>query len=252
MKEASLKLQDRTILLVGPFSGVTQAIIRTMTEMGADVAYIDNTNPNAGRYTEGINEAREVHQHYGRAAYFNFPMNEEKEINEALGRMVESFGRMDAMVNTHPLAWGEKVDHAAAISRCEILTGRLLPFFEAKLRGRLIFLLEDPATVKFGTPSTSDAARSALLKFIETQAALYRAKNVTVNGLSLGLTEEFILRTFPGSGSIRKSLEELKKTTPELKIVETNEIGLATAYLAGGMSASLTGQVLRLTQGMHL
>ena len=51
MKESSLKLQDKTVLLAGPFNGVTQAIVRAFTEFGADVALVCEAQ--AGRYVDG-------------------------------------------------------------------------------------------------------------------------------------------------------------------------------------------------------
>lgn len=252
MKETALKLQDKTIFLTGPFNGITQAILRTMTEFGADIAYVSDHSPHASRYVDGINEAREVHPYYGRAAFLNFPVNRPEDTKEALAKMAETFGRMDVLIDANPLAWS-KESCGNGLKTSDRLAEEVLPFLKAKQRGRIVFIYEDASLdglVK--TESIGDEARTQLLSQIQKLATKTQSDNVTVNALALGVTEDFILRHFPQNGSIRKCLEELQNSHPQLKLVESSEVALGAAYLASALCASLTGQVLHLTHGFHL
>ena len=251
MKDSALRLQDKTILMTGPFNGTTQALLRTMTEFGSDIAYVSADNPNSGKYVDGINEARETNPHFGRAAFFHLPMSTEEEIAEGFGRVAETFGRMDVMIDASPLAWTE--DTAKGLDSAGVMAARALPFFYAKQRGRLIYVFEDASIARLNLPvSMSDDARARLTAKIEDLARENRAKNVTVNGLSLGVTEDFVLRHFAKVGSIRRAMDELSASHEGLKLVESTDVGLGAAYLASALSGSLTGQVLRLTHGFHL
>lgn len=255
MADSSLRLQDRTVLISGPFNGISQGLIRTMTEFGSDVAYINQETPNAAKYMDSINEMREVHTEYGRAAYFQLPMTSEKEIAEALGRVTESLGRVDIWMDVTPMTWHQITSSESieqALNSCRALTERVLPFLVAKQKGRIIFVFEDECLQRLKLPMLSESLRNKLREIIERTASNQGGKNITINGLSLGITEDYILRHFAKTGSIRKALDEIKKTHPEAKLVESSEVGLNAAFLASAMSGSLTGQVLRLTNGFHL
>ncbi len=251
MKDSALRLQDKTVLLVGPFNGITQACMRTLTEFGCDVGFVSNQTPNAARYVDGINEAREVHAHYGRAGFFHMPLTKESEVMEALGRVTESLGRIDAVVDASPLAWDTSTTESA-VELCTMIAQKCLPFLLAKQRGRLVYLYEDTALEKIVPATNISGFRDLLNEKINELAKMHFAKNVTVNGISVGVTDDFLLKVFPKSPSLKKSFEELQKTHPTLKLVEYHDVALGVAYLVSALSGSLTGQTLRLTQGYHL
>jgi enoyl-[acyl-carrier-protein] reductase (NADH) len=251
MKDSAFRLQDKTVLLAGPFNGTTQSIVRTMTEFGADIGFISEQS--VGRYVDGINEAREVHPEYGRAVHYNLPAKTDQQIQEVLGRVVGSLGRMDALIDASPLGWNATTDPEAARQACLTLAEKIIPFLVAKQRGRIVYLLEDPSLDKLREGDhVSQGCREILTGLVENLAKKYRANNVTVNALSLGATDDFLLRTFPKSPALKRSFEELQKANPGIKLVDFNDVGLGTAYLTSALSASLTGQFLRLTHGYHL
>lgn len=252
MTDSALRLQDKTILLTGPFNGVTQALVRMMTEFGSDIAFISQDTPNAIRYIDGVNEAREIRPQYGRAAYLHLPTNNAEEIREALGRMVETFGRMDILIDAYPLTWNDKTDADKALERCRLFNEAVIPFLIAKQKGRVIYLFEDECLGRLNVPALPENLKRALETHIAESSRSLLGKNITVNGLSLGVTEDFVLRHFAKTGSIRKSLQELQQTHANIKLVESTDVGLGTAYLASALSGSLTGQILRLTHGFHL
>lgn len=252
MRDSALRLQDKTILLHGPFNGVTQAILRALTEFGCDVAYLSDQSPHASRYTDGINEAREVHQHYGRAAHFNMSVKSDKDVQEALGQVTGSLGRIDALIDASPLGWDAKTDATSAIEISARLAEQCVPFLLAKQRGRLIFVFEDSCLELISPATNTSGYRDILTEKIEELAKKYIGKNVTVNGLSIGVTDDFLLKNNPKSPSLKKSLEALQTNHPHLRLVEYQDVALGAAYLASALSASVTGQVLRLTQGFHI
>ncbi len=254
MKDSSLRLQDKTVLLTGPFNGITQAILRTLTEFGCDVGYVNDQAAYASKYTDALNEARDVHPEYGRAAHIGLSLSSDKQIQEALGRIVESLGRMDALVDTSPLAWNAQSDPTASTNLTLGLAEKLIPFFLAKQRGRVIYLFEDSTLDRMSPSPVASGCREALLNNINVLAQRHRLQNVTVNAIALGTTDDFLLKIFPKSISLKKSFAELQSLFPEpnLKLVEFHDVGLSVAYLASALAAGVTGQVLRLTHGAHL
>jgi len=252
MKDSSLRLQDKTILLVGPFNGVTQACVRALTEFGCDVAYVSSDSPNAARYTEGINEAREVHAHYGRAVHYHLPLKTPADVQEALGAVTQSLGRIDALVDASPLSWNSETSSENAVDVCMALAEKCVPFFLAKQRGRLVFLFEDACLEEIVPTTNTSTFRDMLMEKIEELAKQYIGKNVTANGVAIGVTDDFLLKTNPKSPSLKKSLEDLQKEHPHMRLVEFQDVALGVAYFVSALSASVTGQTLRLTAGYHL
>ena len=252
MRDSGLKLQDKTILLVGPFNSVSQALMRVMTEFGADIALVNDQPTYAARFAEGINEAREARPDFGRAAAFSLPLRNENEIREALGRVVESFGRMDTMIDVSALSWNGQTDLEAALANSMKLVEAVKPFFQAKQRGRVIYIFEDASLERLGLPVVPAASREALIHQIQGAALACTPLNIAVNGLGIGVTEDFVLSRFPKSASIRKSVDEMQKSHARLKLVESNDVALAAAYFASALSGCVTGQILRLTHGFHL
>jgi NAD(P)-dependent dehydrogenase (short-subunit alcohol dehydrogenase family) len=253
MKDSALRLQDKTVLLTGPFNGTTQAVLRTLTEFGCDVGFVCDQPGYAGKYVEGINEAREVHSEYGRAAHLNLPLNTDQQIQEATGRIVESLGRMDVLIDATPLAWSAQTQAEKTVALSLNLAEKIIPFFIPKQRGRVIYIFEDPSLAALHPLPAANGCREGLIAMMEALAKRYRGQNVTVNALSLGVTEDFLTKIYPKSPSMKKSLIELQeKSGQTLKMVEFHDIGLSTAYLSSALSASVTSQVLRLTHGAHL
>lgn len=252
MKDSALKLQDKTVLLLGPFNGVTQALMRTMTELGADVAFVNDQAPLATKYADAVNEAREIHQDYGRAAHFGLPLKTVEHVREALGRVAETLGRMDVLVDASPIGWNDKTDVTEALKFTDMLSEQLMPFFQVKKRGRIVYIFEDPKLSALGINTIVSNYQEQLTEHIRKTAATAREKQITINGLALGITEDFVLRHYPKSGSIRKTLTEIQGTHPAARLVENVDINLCLAYLASQQGASLTGQVLFLNHGFGL
>lgn len=252
MRDSSLRLQDKTIMLVGPFNGVTQACVRALTEFGCDVAYVSQDNPNAHRYIDGLNEAREVHAHYGRAVHYHMPLKSPEQVQEVLGAVTQSIGRIDALVDATPLTWNAQTEAKNAVDVCVELAEKCVPFFLAKQRGRLVFLFEDECLERV-VPTTNTATfRDMLTEKMAELARNYIGKNITANAVAIGVTDDFLLKHNPKSPSLKKSLEALQSEHPTMRLVEYQDVALGVAYLISALSASVTGQTLRLTQGFHL
>lgn len=252
MRDSALRLQDKTILLVGPFNGVTQACVRALTEFGCDVAYVSHDTPNAHRYIDGLNEAREVHAHYGRAVHYHMPLKSPEQVQEVLGAVTQSIGRIDALVDASPMAWDTHTDSKNAVDVCMALADKCVPFFLAKQRGRLVFLFEDECLERLVPTANTATFREMLTEKIGEMAKTYIGKNVTANAVAIGVTDDFLLKHNPKSPSLKKSLEALQKEHPTMRLVEYQDVALGVAYLVSALSASVTGQTLRLTQGFHL
>jgi enoyl-[acyl-carrier-protein] reductase (NADH) len=157
---------------------------------------------------------------------------------------------MDVFVDASPIGWPSDVDVAERLRLGQVMSEQLVAFFKARQRGRIIYLYEDRVLKNVGVDGWLSTYQDRLESHIAEAAALLKDQAVTVNGVALGVTEDFILKFFSKSGSIKKSLVELQSKTKGVRLVEHSEIAGALAYLACPASSSVTGQILRLTYGL--
>ena len=102
MRESYLKLNDRTVVLVGPVSQVTRAVVTILSEQGCDVAMVVNQNIREAQiFADNMNEAREIHHNYGRVAAIESELESTAACTDAISRVAEVFGSIDIMIDTH-------------------------------------------------------------------------------------------------------------------------------------------------------
>lgn len=248
-----LSLKERTALIYGPFTTTVQSIMMGLTQMGADCVLLDTDNSASIRFCNQLNDAREVNPKFGRAISIKNPLRNENDIKDAIGSAAQSFGSVDLFidakvtnrVNTFKI--GESLasldeDIHTNFKVSVMLTHAVLNFFKNRKRGRIVYLMNH----QYPDPVLA-AARGALIQFADQLSKVVSEHNITVNTLSLGMTEEWILAQFPQAKSIKEALDLLKQKEPHLKITEPDKITNAISFLLGTSGACVNGQNIKLS-----
>jgi NAD(P)-dependent dehydrogenase (short-subunit alcohol dehydrogenase family) len=241
MMKESLRLQDKSVLIHGDFSGLTQALIRDFTEQGADVGFINHEKPQTARYLENVNDGRQVHANLGRAAQIDVEVKDKASASEAVGRMAEVFGRIDILVDVRVSALKEPEVNAA-----ELLMAQVEPFFKSKKKGRVVFVREDESLSTVLHNSVGVNVAEEFLPWASKLSKDWAAPGFGINTVTVGLTEDLILKKFPQGKSIRSSLETLQKEMPGLQLIDANDITSVVLFLSSVGASGLTGQRLRV------
>lgn len=256
--DIQFNLRERTVVIAGPFTTTLQNIMMGLTQLGADVALIDKDAGNATRFCQSLTDQREVNEKQGRAIAIAADLQNPAVVKEALGKVAHSFGSLDIYIDAHlwnsatPMTLdGDQTDLDPIIQmnlkRPLMITQQIMNYLKGRKRGRVLFLMNQG--VASGNPSDifTAAARSGLIQFSKTLARQIHDLNVTVNVLSVGLTEEYVLGQFPGSTSIKDAVEKMKAQDPTLKITEHDKITNSVLYLVSQFGAAVTGQTITLT-----
>lgn len=251
--ENGFSLRERTALIYGPFSSTVQSLVMGLTQMGADCVLLDFDNNASQRFCNQINDSREINPKFGRALGIKSALKTSQDVKDAISSAASSFGSVDLfidaqLVNTpNKYQIGQPLDYMRDevhqnFEVSVMLTHAVLNFLKSRKRGRILYLLNEnyPDPVVAG-------ARGALVPFAKALAKQVVEHNVTVNVLSLGLTEEYILSQFPGSPSIKDAVAKLKEKDPSVKITEPDKVTNTVAYLVSNLGAALNGQVVSLT-----
>lgn len=258
MEAGEFKLQERTALLIGPCTTTMQSIAMTLTSFGCSVAMVDANADTHARFAERLMDAREINPKAGRAAAFSIDLKSPNGPKDAVGKAAESFGGIDIYVDglisldTTNLKDSSPEDLKRLIHENfevpVLITHSVLKFLEGRRRGRVIYLTYDLHSAGFPAHSVSGAARNGLVNFSKSLAREVAASRVTVNCLSMGVTEELLLSYGKGQLSIQAAQTELQKKYPDAILTEADKIAQTVAFLASSMGAGVSGQTVTVTQ----
>lgn len=251
-------LREKTVVLLGPFSTIVQNLMLGLSANGADVVFIDNNANQAQKFCTNINDMREANDKLGRAICQVADLNNRTSIQDAIGKAASTFGSVDiyvdAMLSNHPSPFplgGEDVNldqhFQNNLKTTLIATQFVVNYLKGRKRGRVLYLLNDSLSRGIPMDACATAMRTGLIGFASALGRQVSEFQITVNCLSLGLSEEYLLGHFPDSPSIKEAVEKMKSIDPLFKITEPDRITNTVLFLLSAAGSAINGQHLRLT-----
>ena len=240
---------------MGPVTSLTHTCTSFFTENGADVAIITNDAQGAQRFASNINDLREANSSFGRALAINCLFENKKQISEAIGQATEYFGGVESMIDFHiPTPNGDlKSDEAkkgfitqleSYINISTIISEVALDYITQRERGHLIYLIHNLCLYEPVKTTKFDFYSDHILELAQKLN-----KTSSVNCVSLGLTEGYLVNRFENK-NIADALKKIKKERPLAKLVENTDIANHLAYISGGLSRGLNGQIININYGL--
>jgi 3-oxoacyl-[acyl-carrier protein] reductase len=249
--DTSLRLNEKTALVTAGCSSLGRVLALRLSELGVHVAMVDGPGKGGDRLAEEIMNLREVHERRGKGAFFQATYAEPQAMIDCVGRAAESFGGLDILVDAQLL------DAEANFSRGKnenfderlnedfknslVLTKKACDIFRVRKKGRIIFLV--PETQLAGLDGWGPT-REGFLKYTSALAREFLQEQVTVNGVAVGPTEEYLMKRRPGAKSIQAAHQELFKDKPLIKIAEPQDTANLIAFLASPLASGVTGQCI--------
>ncbi len=252
-------LNDKTVVLAGPFGLLMQNLVSRLAEHGADVAVITDDVKSAGRVCQNIMDMREVSEKFGRAAAFEGKIENEKAAENSFSQSAETFGGTDVFIDTHLFslnipffAEANSSDVSGlfqnAFQKTQTLTNTASAFLKSRTKGRIIYLLHE--LDMWAAEKASSPIFSQFSKYVADTSSKLAEQNTAVNALAIGVNEEYLLTRFSKAQTIQQSLQKLQKTIPHARLVDYSEIANITSFMASSMSSGLSGQVIRSNHGL--
>lgn len=256
--DIQFNLRERTVILAGPFSSTLQNIMIGLTQLGADVALLDKDAQQAVKFCQNITDQREVNEKQGRAIAIPADLSDRAQLKEAVGKVAQTFGSVDIYIDAHlynqptPMALiNDESDLDAIILRNLkiplMLTQNIIGYLKGRKRGRILYLINQPVLNNSAQDLFTAAARTGLIQFTKSFAKQIHDLSVTVNVLSIGLTEEYVLGHYPEGKSIKETVEKMKTLNPTFRITEPDKITNSVVYLVSQFGNAVNGQVIALT-----
>jgi 3-oxoacyl-[acyl-carrier protein] reductase len=254
----SLNLHQRVALIAGPMTTTVSSIVMTLTRMGADCVILDPDKTVASPFINQINDSREISDKYGRAMAIQTEMKTPEQIKDAVGKAATTFGGLDIYIDANMIQKPSPIRLDGGIDLVDdmldrhlklplMLTQAVIGYLKSRKKGRIIYLLNDSPVAKIKEDVMAHGVRSGLIDFASALAKQTSEFNVTVNTLTVALTEEYILAHDPESKSIKEAMEKMKAIDPSLKITEADKISQTVAFLVSPMGATMNGQKFSLS-----
>lgn len=254
-------LNDKTIVLAGPFGLLMQNLISRLSEHGANIAVVTDDVKSASRVCQNIMDMREVSEKFGRAAAIEAKITDNKSAENSFSLSAETFGGIDVLIDTHLFglnipffaeANGPSADNInnvyhKAFNLTQLMTTTAAAFLKARTRGRILYLLHELDI--FAAEKCGSKVFSTLANFIHDIGLNLAEQNTSINALAIGVNEEYLLSRFSKAQTIQKSLLQLQQTIPHARLVDYSEIANVTSFMASPMSSSISGQILRCNHG---
>jgi NAD(P)-dependent dehydrogenase (short-subunit alcohol dehydrogenase family) len=245
----SERLVGRVALITGGDSGIGRAVAVHFAREGADVAiaYLNED--------EDAEETRRLVEAEGRRCIaFRGDLGYEERCRECVTRVVDTFGRVDILVNNAaeqhvcedlaeiPAEQVERTFRSNIFAQI-YLTKAALPHMKA---GASI-ICTTSITAYRGQPTLVDYAstKGAILAFIRSMAAQLAEKGVRVNGVAPGpIWTPLIPASFDA-----ERVAEFGKGQPLGRVGQPSEVAPCFVFLASEDASYMTGQVLHPNGG---
>ncbi len=254
-----LGLKDKIALVTGAGSqtGFGKGIAMTLAREGCDVIILDKD-------LEGANQTVAEIKAAGRKALsFKVDLTGSAEVNEAVKKALEEFGRIDILVNnagmsTPPKAFIDKneaewdPDIDINLRSVFICTRAVLPQMLERKSGKIINISSGVGTMGLANSSIYSAAKAGVMAFTKSLAKEVIGSGVNVNSVSPGLGDTGFLR----SSGLLKTAETPPEFTkavsadiPAGRMTTPRDIGNMVAFLVSDVSSDIVGQIFDVDGG---
>jgi NAD(P)-dependent dehydrogenase (short-subunit alcohol dehydrogenase family) len=239
-------LKDQIALVTGASRGIGRAIALSLARAGAHVAL-------AARTEEALRQvASEIEQAGSQALPIPMDAHDRSQIEGAVARTAETFGRLDILVNnagtiilkpfveTTVDQFREQMElhYMATVIACKAA----LPIMQRQRGGKIINMSSISGTVGYDWHSAYSPAKGAIIRFTEAIAKELKPDYINVNcigpnAVDTGLFDEWIA----------ESNVELDRTD----WIQPDEVGELVVFLSSPSARSITGETI-VMQGIYI
>lgn len=257
MAEQNLNLRERTTVITGPLTNLTQNIASLFAQNGSDIVFVDKNIDACQRMAGVINDQREISDKYGRATSIKCNFETAKACHEALGQAAHTFGSIDIYIDTlfgttaAPLRGDESLSNFENLINSELkptfyFAQQVASYLKNRKRGRMVFVV--PAGVAHGSSidTVHSLVRGGLSSFAKSLSLELSDQSTTSNVLAIGPTEEYLLQHFPETHSAKEALEKYKAIDPKAKLVNSESVAGTLIFLCSALGNAINGQTLTL------
>jgi gluconate 5-dehydrogenase len=249
-------LDGRVALIVGGHGELAAAMAGGLADRGASIAFAARKEPLCGAL------ATDIERRFGtRTISMACDVSREEQVQAAVARTVEQFGRLDILINNAGASWSGAPESIPLSGWSKIvdvnLTGAFVAAREAAKvmlpagKGSIIFVASTGGLTSF-TPDVAQivpytTTKAAMIHLARDLAAQWSDRGVRVNAIAPGQMRSGLTLTVP-----EDTIDLIRNSIPMKRLGEPAELAGAVAYLASDAASYVTGQTLVIDGGLTL
>lgn len=250
-------VKDKVVFITGAASGIGRQIGESFLKNGAKVVFSD------------INEAKlneVIESNGGDCLGIACDVTKEEDINSAIDRTVEHFGRLDILINNAGLQHVSMIENFPTdkfefmlkimLVAPFIATKRAFPIMKQQGFGRIINMASINGVIGFAGKSAYNSAKHGLIGLTKVAALEGASSGITVNAICPGYVDTPLVRgQFEDLSKTRNiPLEDvleqvLYPLVPQKRLLDVQEIADYAMFLASDSAKGITGQACVLDGG---
>jgi len=248
------QLQDKVAIVTGAAQGIGRAVASKYVEEGARVVVADLLYDEAAAFCEELNSEHGQSNHPVALALKTDVSNKDS-VNDLVAGTMETFGRIDALVNNAALwkalerreFWTipeEEWDQVFAVNTRGpfLCSAAVTPVMQEQNKGKIICIGSATIWTAQATLTHYVSSKAALIGMVRCMARDLGPHNICVNLVHPGITDT--------GGVDRAYLEERSKRRFIHRVQEPTDMAGACVFFASDASDFVTGQQLNVDGGI--
>lgn len=246
-----MRLIDKVALVTGAGSGIGRAIAGLFAREGARIAAVDWAEASAQETVARIGPAG------GRAVAILADVSKPAEVEAAVAKTVEAYGRIDILVNNAAIAEGDDIlefgeetwdRNLDVVLKSVFLCSRaVLPLMIEQKQGAIVNIASVNGLGAYGEPAYS-AAKAGVINLTQTMAVTYGQHQVRVNAICPGSIKTPVWQSRLEIDP--QIFERLAGWYPLGRVGEPEDVARAALFLASDDAAWITGANLVVDGGL--
>jgi 3-hydroxybutyrate dehydrogenase len=253
-------VKDKVVLITGAAQGIGYEIAKSFAEQGGKVFLTDLQE-------ETVEKAAACLRESGReAAGLKCDVTSEKDIEQAVAKCVEHFGRVDVLINNAGLQYVSMIEDfptekfelliKVMLTAPFVALKHVLPVMKRQGFGRVINMASINGLVGFAGKAAYNSAKHGVIGLTKVAALETAEHGITVNAVCPGYVDTPLVRNQLSSLAetrnvpLEKVLEEvIFPLVPQKRLLAVEEIASYVQYLASDAAKGITGQAAVIDGG---
>lgn len=253
-------VKDKVVFVTGAASGIGKQIAESFLKNGAKVMFSDINQ-------EALNNTiAELQKEGYDCMSVKCNVTKEEEINHAIDKTVEKYGRLDILINNAGLQHVSMIEDFPTdkfefmikimLTAPFIATKKAFPIMKKQGFGRIINMASINGVIGFAGKAAYNSAKHGLIGLTKVAALEAADSGITVNALCPGYVDTPLVRGQFNDLSKTRNIplenvleEVLYPLVPQKRLLDVQEIADYAMFLASDNAKGITGQACLLDGG---
>ncbi|MDI3075087.1 3-hydroxybutyrate dehydrogenase [Clostridioides difficile] len=253
-------VKDKVVFVTGAASGIGKQIAESFLKNGAKVMFSDINQETLN------NTITELQKKGYDCMSVKCDVTKEEEINHAIDKTVEKYGRLDILINNAGLQHVSMIEDFPTdkfefmikimLTAPFIATKKAFPIMKKQGFGRIINMASINGVIGFAGKAAYNSAKHGLIGLTKVAALEAADSGITVNALCPGYVDTPLVRGQFNDLSKTRNIplenvleEVLYPLVPQKRLLDVQEIADYAMFLASDNAKGITGQACLLDGG---